>query len=92
MPNNANCGVIEKSINHAKKSEAHRAFCFFGGFAWYTMTINHRRSYIAMTQHGLYRPNNQSSSTDTGHLPNTLSGALPQRTMILGFILNSEPD
>jgi hypothetical protein len=55
--NNANCGVIYKSIDQAKKSEIHRTFRLLGGSAWYTMSINHRRSHIGMTQHGLDRPN-----------------------------------
>ncbi len=44
--NKVNCVFIDKSINHAKKSEIQRAFNFFGGFAWYTMCINHRRSHF----------------------------------------------
>jgi hypothetical protein len=34
-------GIIHKSENYAKESEIHRTFRLFGGFAWYTMSINH---------------------------------------------------
>jgi len=45
------------SIKAETMPKSQRTFHFFGGFAWYTMSINHRRSYIDKAQHCLDRPN-----------------------------------